>query len=136
MVAYPQGVSQTLDIRGILFGAWGAAGDRTAARGEYKIVVRVIAPARFYPTGLEVHICDLILKELYSQGLEDASEGMGHVADLRVTGDDLRHHRPEGGVVQAIYQSDSHTFGPAERVRQRPRHREGSESTADYEALV
>ncbi len=57
------------------------------------------------------------------------------MAHLRVAWDDRRYHRPEGGVIHAIHQGDPHIFGPAERSRQLPRHREASESAADDEDL-
>ena len=68
VVAYPQGVLQTFDVHGVLFGAWSAEVGRVAARGQDEVVVRIIAPARLYPASLEVHSCYLVLKILYAQG--------------------------------------------------------------------
>src|SRR5215212_1570866 len=135
VIAYPQGVSQSLDVQGVFFGARGAEERRAAARGQDEVIVRVIALVRLHPASLEIHLCCLILKVLYSQGPKDAPEGMGHMAHLRVAGDDRGYHRPKGSVIQVVYQGDAHIFGPAEHARQPPRRGESAESTSDDDYL-
>ena len=58
VVAYQQGVSQTLDIHSVLFGPWGAEEGGAAAWRKKKVVVRVIA---LHPTSTDESRSPLLL---------------------------------------------------------------------------
>src|ERR687893_2451347 len=110
VVAYPEGVPQTLDVHGVLLSSRSAEEGGPAARRQDEVVVGEDTLVRLYFAGLEVYPRDLFLKELYSQGPEDAPDSVGDVSHLHVPRDDRRDHRPEDRVVHPIEQGHAHVF--------------------------
>jgi hypothetical protein len=101
--AYLQGVSQALEVEGVLLGPFCPEKGGAAAGSQHEAVVGEVPEFGSDLLSLEVYVLYLALAELHPVRAEQTAQGACSVAHLHVAAYGRGDHWPEGRVVVPVY---------------------------------